>query len=123
MTELTPRTGGALPVRGWARGPLRPFRHPQYRPLIGAAAFELLGEGVWVIAVVWQVIALGGGPGALSLAVTGYALGMVATVLVGGVAADRVPQRRILMATATTRMVVLAVVAALALAGGWRSGT
>ncbi len=71
----------------------------------------------------WQVIALGGGPGALSLAVTGYALGMVATVLVGGVAADRVPQRRILMATATTRMVVLAVVAALALAGGWRSGT
>ncbi|MCX6407824.1 MAG: MFS transporter [Propionibacteriales bacterium] len=119
MTELTPRPGGgALPVRGWARGPLRPFRHPQYRPLIGAAAFELLGEGVWVIAVVWQVIALGGGPGALSLAVTGYALGMVATVLVGGVAADRVPQRRILMATATARMVVLAAVAALALAGG-----
>lgn len=118
MTELTPRPGGALPVRGWARGPLRPFRHRQYRPLIGAAAFELLGEGVWVIAVVWQVIALGGGPGALSLAVTGYALGMVVTVLVGGVAADRVPQRRILMATATTRMVVLAVVAALALAGG-----
>ncbi len=119
MTELTPRpAAGALPVRGWARGPLRPFRHPQYRPLVGAAAFELLGEGVWVIAVVWQVIALGGGPGTLSLAVTGYALGMVATVLVGGVAADRVPQRRILMATATTRMVVLAVVAALALAGG-----
>ncbi|WP_082495504.1 MFS transporter [Aeromicrobium sp. Leaf291] len=120
MTELTPRppAHGADAVRTWARGPLRPFRHPQYRPLIGAAAFELLGEGVWVIAVVWQVIALGGGPGALSLAITGYSLGMVATVLVGGVVADRVPQRRILMATATTRMVVLLGVAALALGGG-----
>jgi MFS family permease len=96
---------------------LRPFRHQQYRPLVGAAAFELLGEGVWVIAVVWQVIALGGGPADLSLAVTGYAVGIVATVLVGGVAADRVPQRRILLATAGTRTVVLAVVAALALGG------
>lgn len=131
MTEPTPRArtdrspadrvepaDGPRPVRGWARGPLRPFRHRQYRPLVGAAAFELLGEGVWVIAVVWQVIALGGGPGALSFAVTGYALGMVATVLLGGVVADRVPQRRILLATASTRMAVLVVVAALALAGG-----
>lgn len=130
MTELTPLPGARphrpesgrsahdAPLgRGWARGPLRPFRHPQYRPLIGAAAFELLGEGVWVIAVVWQVIALGGGPGALSLAVTGYALGMVATVLLGGVAADRVPQRRILMTTATTRMILLVAIATLALSG------
>ncbi|MCR4511958.1 MFS transporter [Aeromicrobium sp. 50.2.37] len=119
MPDLFPAPTGAPAVTttGWARGPLRPFRHRQYRPLIGAAAFELLGEGVWIIAVVWQVIELGGGPAALSFAVTGYSLGMVLTVLVGGVAADRVPQRRILMTTATVRMVVLALIAALALAG------
>ncbi len=122
MTEITPGPGipdvGPAPTLGWARGPLRPFRHRQYRPLVAAAAFELFGEGVWVIAVVWQVIALGGGPADLSLAVTGYSLGMVLTVLVGGVVADRVPQRRVLLATATVRLAALLVVAALALGGG-----
>lgn len=127
MTDLTPQPGasadadptaGPFPVQGWARGPLRPFRHRQYRPLIAAAAFELFGEGVWVIAVVWQVIAIGGGPADLSLAVTGYAVGMVLTVLVGGVVADRVPQRRVLLTTASVRLVAVVVVAALALGGG-----
>jgi MFS family permease len=122
MTEITPRAAGTTPgtpsAPRWARGPLRPFRHRQYRPLVAAAAFELFGEGVWVIAVVWQVIALGGGPADLSLAVTGYSVGMVLTVLVGGVVADRVPQRRVLLTTASVRLVALVVVAALALGGG-----
>lgn len=101
----------------WARGPLRPFRHRQYRWLASASAFELAGDGVWVIAIVWQVIALGGGPSQLSFAVTGFALGIVATALIGGVVADRVPQRRILLATAVTRLSVVVAVAAAALTG------
>ena len=56
--------------------------------------------GLWAIAVVWQVVALGGGPGR---AVTRDALsagGMLASTLLGGALADRIPQRHILLAVA-----------------------
>ncbi len=110
-------TASRAGVPAWARGPLRPFRHSQYRWLAAAVLFELAGEGIWVIAIVWQVIGLGGGPVELSFAMTGLSLGMVATVLVGGVAADRVPQRTLLLAATIVRLTAVMVVAALALAG------
>ncbi len=110
-------TGVEVEQARWARGPLRPLRHAQYRWLTGATVFELAGDGVWLIAIVWQVIALGGGPAQLSFAVTGFAVGMVATALVGGVVADRVPQRRILLTVTAVRLVAVTLVAALALAG------
>ncbi|MGJ9412361.1 MFS transporter [Aeromicrobium sp. CF4.19] len=123
--SIPPVPGSTTPVARWARGPLRPFRHVQYRWLSAATALELAGEGVWIIAIVWQVIALGGGPTQLSMAVTGYAVGMVATALIGGVVADRVPRRRILLATTSVRAVAVGVVALLALTGAvqvWHLG-
>ncbi|MGN9908261.1 MFS transporter [Phytohabitans sp. LJ34] len=98
----------------WLRGPLRPFRLGQYRLLAGSVTMSLFAAGVWLIALVWQVIALGGGPTELSLVSAAAAGGMVATTLLGGVLADRVPQRRILLAVAGARTVAIAVVAALA---------
>jgi MFS family permease len=70
---------------------LRPFSTPQYRILTIALLMSLLGAGVWLVAVVWQVIALGGGPADLSLVATGASVGLVGAVLIGGVAADRIP--------------------------------
>ncbi|MFC0526228.1 MFS transporter [Phytohabitans kaempferiae] len=99
------------------RGPLRPFRWGQYRLLAGSVTMSLFAAGAWLIALVWQVIALGGGPTELSLVSAAAALGMVATTLLGGVLADRVPQRRILLTVAAARTVAIAVVAALAVAG------
>ncbi|WP_211208737.1 MFS transporter [Aeromicrobium marinum] len=101
----------------WARGPLRPFRFRQYRCLAASITFELAAAGVWLIALVWQVIELRGGPGNLSFVASGTALGLVLTVLVGGVAADRIPQRRVMVAVTVVRVAVTAVVSALALAG------
>jgi MFS family permease len=110
MSEVTATTGSR-----WLRGPLRPFRWGQYRLLAGSVTMSLFAAGVWLIALVWQVIALGGGPTELSLVSAAAAGGMVATTLLGGVLADRVPQRRILLAVAGARTVAIAVVAALAL--------
>ncbi|GIH02031.1 putative transporter [Rhizocola hellebori] len=98
------------------RGPLRPFRSGQYRLLTGSVVMSLFATGVWVIALVWQVIAMGGGPSQLSFVATAGAVGMLATTLLGGVLADRVSQRGILLAVAGLRTVAIAVVAALALA-------
>ena len=60
---------------------------------------------------------MGGGPRDLSLVTAANGVGLVATALLGGVLADRVPQRRILMATEGTKGIVIGVVAALSLTG------
>jgi MFS family permease len=96
---------------------VRPFRSGQYRLLIGALSLSIFGSGMWLVAIVFQVKALGGGPIDLSFVATGNALGLVATVLVGGVVADRIPQKRILLAVEGAKFAAVAVVAALALSG------
>jgi MFS family permease len=101
----------------WLRGPLRPFRIGQYRLLAGSVTMSLFAAGVWMIALVWQVIALDGGPTELSIVSSAAAAGMLATTLLGGVLADRIPQRRILLAVASGRTVAIGLVAFLAVSG------
>ena len=97
---------------------LSPLRLSHYRLLAASMALSLLAAGLWAVAVVWQVVALRGGPAALSLVTALAAGGMLASTLLGGALADRIPQRRILLATELTQGVAMAVVAALSLAGG-----
>ena len=99
----------------WLRGPLRPFRSGQYRLLAASVVMSLFAAGVWLIALVWQVIAMGGGPTDLSFVAAATAVGMLATTLLGGVFADRIPQRRILLTVAAARTIAIGVVALLAL--------
>ncbi len=100
----------------WPRA-LRPFGSDQFRILALAVTMSLLGAGVWLVAVVWQVIELDGGPADLSLVATGASLGLVAAVLFGGVAADRIPQKRILVATEITKAIAIGLAAVLASTG------
>ncbi|TRW43728.1 MFS transporter [Georgenia yuyongxinii] len=96
---------------------LRPFGVAQYRVLVGALTLSLLGTGMWLVAVVWQVIELGGGPVQLSQVATGAATGAVAAVLFGGVLADRVSHRWILMGVEATKAALIGVAAWLSLTG------
>jgi MFS family permease len=96
---------------------LAPLRLARYRLLAASMALSLLGTGLWTVAVVWQVVALDGGPAALSLVTGLSAGGMLASTLLGGVLADRIPQRHILLVVALIQVVSVAVVAGLSLAG------
>ena len=96
---------------------LRPFSSGQYRLLVAALAASLLSAGAWLVAAVWQVVELGGSPIDLSYVAVGSSLGLVLAVLVGGVAADRIPQRRILFAVEIVRGLAFAVAAVLAATG------
>lgn len=93
---------------------LRPFTSGQYRLLVVALAASLLSAGAWIVAAAWQVIELGGTPIDLSIVAVGASLGLVAAVLVGGVVADRVPQRRILLVVEIARVVVFTIAGVLA---------
>lgn len=121
-----PHSGGVNPVGPEPVGPepgsrlpraLRPFALRQYRILALAVVASLLGAGVWLVAVVWQVISLGGGPQDLSLVATAGSLGLVAAVLFGGVAADRIPQKWILVATESAKAVAVGAAGVLAYTG------
>ncbi|WP_353810439.1 MFS transporter [Agromyces sp. SYSU T00194] len=96
---------------------LRPFGLGQYRLLTGALAFSLFSAGCWIVASVWQVVELGGSPVDLSVVATGAAVGLVLAVLFGGVAADRIPQRRILLGVEAVRGAAFGTAALLALGG------
>ncbi|MYR07223.1 MFS transporter [Gordonia sp. SID5947] len=96
---------------------LRPFASRQYRLLAVGLVLAMFADGVWTVGVVWQVIEMGGGPGRLS-AVTGVAaLGMVVSTLAGGVLADRVSQRLIMIALEMVKLLAFAVVGVAAMLG------
>ncbi len=96
---------------------LRPLSNPAYRWLAAALVSSLIGSGIWMVSLVWQIIALGGGAADLSLVAGASAVGMLLTTLLGGALADRIPQRRILLVVEATRAVTVGVVALLAISG------
>ncbi|SDQ06248.1 MFS transporter [Quadrisphaera sp. DSM 44207] len=96
---------------------LSPVRHVGYRWLAASLTLSLLGQGLWVVALVWQVVALRGGPRELSVVVAAGSIGMLATALLGGVLADRLPQRRILLGVQLLQAAGVGALAALSLSG------
>lgn len=96
---------------------LRPFAHREYRVLISALAISIFGSGMWAVAMVYEVIHLGGGPLELSLVAAAGSVGLVAFLLAGGIAADRFPQRLLIIAVEGANLAVIAVVSGLALLG------
>src|SRR4051812_33091802 len=82
---------------------LRPFANGQYRLLTSALLCSLFSVGIWLVASVWQVVELGGSATDLSLVAAGASLGLLLSVLIGGAAADRIPQRIILVVVELVR--------------------
>ena len=99
------------PTRGWRV--LAPFRFREYRLLIGALSISIFAEGMWAVVMAMQVIALDDDPATLSLVATCLGTGLVAFVLVGGIAADRINQRTIIIAVEAVDVAVVLTVAVL----------
>lgn len=106
------------PVReagGWRV--LAPFRTREYRLLIAAVTLSIFAEGMWSVVMALQVIAIDNDPASLSLVATCLGVGLVAFVLVGGIAADRINQRTIIIAVETVNFLTVSTVAALGMLG------
>ncbi len=96
---------------------LKPLARRQYRLLASGLILAMFGDGIWTVAVIWQVIALGGGPGQVSLATGTAAVGMLVSTLVGGVLADRISQRHIMIGLEVTKMAAFGAVGAASVFG------
>ncbi|MEE3850049.1 MFS transporter [Gordonia sp. LSe1-13] len=89
---------------------LKPFALRQYRLLVLGLMLAMFADGVWTVGVVWQVIELGGGPGQLAVVTGVAAVGMVVSTLAGGILADRVSQRRIMIGLELVKLVAFGIV-------------
>jgi MFS family permease len=94
---------------------LTPFRHAAYRRLAVALTLSTFASGVWTVALVWEVIRIDGGPAQLSVVSTSGAVGVLLPALLGGVVADRIPQKLILLAVAAVELTGMALVSALSI--------
>ena len=99
---------------------LAPFRFREYRLLIGAMSISIFAEGMWAVVMAMQVIALDNDPASLSLVATCLGAGLVAFVLVGGIAADRIDQRSIIIAVEAVNVTAVSTVAVLSSLGALR---
>jgi MFS family permease len=96
---------------------LRPLRHREFRLLWTGMTVSLLGDGIFLIAMAWQAYALWNAPAALSILGIGMAIPTIAFLLPGGVLSDRLDRRLVMLAADVGRAIVMALLAALSLAG------
>jgi hypothetical protein len=96
---------------------LRPLAIRDFALLWTGAAVSLLGDGVYIVAIAWQVYELSDTPTALSLIGVAWTLPMAGFLLIGGVVSDRFDRRRIMIATDALRALAVAAIAALSLTG------
>nr|BFE63198.1 MFS transporter [Dactylosporangium thailandense] len=96
---------------------LIPLRVRDFRLLWTGMSGSLIGDGILLVAMAWQVYALSDAPAAMSVVGFALTLPQVATLLFGGVVSDRFDRRKIMLATDVVRGSVLTVLAVLSLTG------
>src|ERR687886_1523545 len=92
------RAGGTSRVRL-----LAPLRHRDFRRLWGGMCVSLLGDGVFMVAMAWQVYALSNAPTALSLVGIAMTIPTICCLVLGGVVSDRFDRRRVMLAADLAR--------------------
>jgi MFS family permease len=106
------------PAGGYARaGLLTPLRDRDFRLLWSGMCISLLGDGAFLIALVWQVYALSDTATAMSIVGIAMTVPTIVFLLVGGVASDRFDRRRIMIAADLMRGGAVGLLAVLSLAG------
>src|SRR5579885_2263106 len=99
---------------------LAPLRNRSFALLWTGMSVSLVGDGVLLVALAWQVYELSNAPVALSMVGLAMTLPHVALLLVGGVVGDRFDRRRVMMASDAIRGLAVAALGALALTGHLR---
>lgn len=104
---------------GLTRGPkiLRPLRIRDFALLWAGATISLLGDGIYVVALAWQVYELSNTPTALSLVGVAWTVPLGVFVLLGGVISDRVERRRVMIAADVVRALAAGTIGLLSLTG------
>jgi len=93
------------------------LRYREFRLLYVGQLVSLLGDGVFVVALSFAVLSETGSEAGLGIVLAAGSLPLVGFVLVGGVWADRLSRRRVMLGADFARMLVQGVLAGLVLSG------
>jgi len=78
---------------------------------------SLLGDGVFLVAMAWQVYALSNAPTALAVVGIAMTIPTIVFLLLGGVASDRIDRRRVMLSADLVRGLAIGLLAVLSLTG------
>lgn len=99
---------------------LEPLAAREYALLWLGQSVSLVGDGVYTVAIAWQVYALSNAPTALAVVGIARTVPLVGVVLFAGALADRVDRRRLMIVGSAIPGAAIGLLAALALAGDVR---
>jgi DHA3 family tetracycline resistance protein-like MFS transporter len=98
-------------------GVLRPLRHRDFAVLWIGMTVSMVGDGVYYIAIAWQVYDLSNTPAALAVVGVAWSLPQVLFTLAGGVLSDRLDRRYVMIAGDLIRLAALTAICALSVTG------
>jgi predicted MFS family arabinose efflux permease len=93
------------------------LRLREFRLLLGAQAVSMVGDRMVGIALAFAVLELGGSATEVGIVLACRTVPLVATLLVGGVVADRVSRRAVMVVADLSRLVTQGAIAALLIGG------
>ena len=97
-------------------GILRPLSIRDFKLLWTGSAVSLVGDGVYTLAIAWQVYLISNTPTALAMVGLAWSLPQVLLMLGSGALADRVDRRRLMIIGDVIRLVAISTVGGLSLA-------
>jgi MFS family permease len=93
------------------------LRRRDFRLLFGAQAVSVIGDRIVAVALAFAVLELGGSASEVGIVLAARMLPMVGCLLVGGVAADRLSRRTVMVAADLVRVVSQGALAATVITG------
>jgi len=101
-------------------GILKPLKIRDFALLWTGMTVSLLGDGLYGVAIAWQVYSISNAPTALAVVGVAWMLPQVLLVLVGGVVSDRFERRVVLMVSDAVRGAAIAALGLLTITGSLR---
>jgi DHA3 family tetracycline resistance protein-like MFS transporter len=96
---------------------LAPLRSRDFRLLWIGMTVSLVGDGIFLVALAWQVYEISNAPTALSVVGIAMSVPHIALLLAGGLVSDRFDRRRVMIAADAVRGCAVAAVGTLSLTG------
>ena len=101
-------------------GIFRPLRIRDFALLWIGLAVSLTGDGIYIIAIAWQVLHMTNDPRALGLVGLAWALPALPLLLFAGVLSDRVPRRHLMIAADVIRAIAIGAMGVLTISSSVR---
>ena len=87
-----------------------PLRNPHYRLWLIGSTISFLGDQFYMVALPWLILQQTGSAVAMGAVMMAGSIPRAVLMLMGGVASDRISARKIMMTTATTRTICVALI-------------